>query len=132
MRPARPPRAVSTTNADRHLPLRTCVGCRRRGVPDTLLRCVIDDDGEVRVSRTAPGRGAWVCGPDCVAPAIAKRGFDRAWRRTVPTEASAAIADVVCAAHAPTEMPAVHGMREMTAVRSGSTRHERLTTRVKG
>jgi predicted RNA-binding protein YlxR (DUF448 family) len=80
---------------------------------------VIDDDGEVRVSRTAPGRGAWICGTDCVDAATARRGFDRAWRRTVSAEVLATITDVVAA-------------METTAVRSGSTRHERLTTRVKG
>ena len=48
-----------------------------------MVRCVLGPDGPA-VSRTAPGRGAWVCNAECVRTAIARRAFDRAWRQRVP------------------------------------------------
>jgi len=45
---------------------------------------VIDPTGTVGVSRTAPGRGAWICGPECLEAARRSRGFERAWRRELP------------------------------------------------
>jgi len=44
-------------------------------------------DGSIRVDRTAPGRGAWLCGPECLGLARRRRGFDRAWRTHVPPAA---------------------------------------------
>jgi predicted RNA-binding protein YlxR (DUF448 family) len=49
-----------------------------------MLRCVLGDDGQVHLGQTAPGRGAWLCGPDCLPSAISRRAFDRAWRRQIP------------------------------------------------
>ena len=46
------------------------------------------------VSRTAPGRGAWVCSEDCLITAGRRKAFDRAWRSTVSTEAVAALRNV--------------------------------------
>jgi predicted RNA-binding protein YlxR (DUF448 family) len=53
-----------------------------------MVRCVIDACGRLRVDRHAPGRGAWLCGPECLAEAGRRRGFDRAFRTPI---ASAAI-----------------------------------------
>jgi predicted RNA-binding protein YlxR (DUF448 family) len=50
---------------------------------------VLDASGEISVDRRAPGRGAWLCGPECVEPARRKRAFDRAWRTDVSPEAIA-------------------------------------------
>jgi predicted RNA-binding protein YlxR (DUF448 family) len=47
-----------------------------------MVRCVLADDS-IHVDRTAPGRGAWLCGPGCIAEARRRRGFDRAWRTEV-------------------------------------------------
>ncbi|MCB0968783.1 MAG: YlxR family protein [Ilumatobacter sp.] len=66
------------TTSDRAI--RTCVGCRQRRPQRELFRCVIDADGHARVSRTAPGRGGWICGVDCLDAARKTRGFERAWR----------------------------------------------------
>lgn len=44
-------------------------------------------DGAIRVDRTEPGRGAWLCGPECFQLARRRRGFDRAWRTKVPESA---------------------------------------------
>ncbi|NBV73973.1 MAG: YlxR family protein [Actinobacteria bacterium] len=64
-------------------PIRSCVGCRARRPQGELARCVIDATGSVGVSRTAPGRGAWICGPGCLEAARRSRGFQRAWKREV-------------------------------------------------
>ncbi|MGD9997069.1 MAG: YlxR family protein [Ilumatobacteraceae bacterium] len=68
--------------------MRTCVGCRTTLPIDRLTRCVLAPGGVV-ISRTAPGRGAWLCSAACIAPAIRKRGFERAWRRPIPDGALA-------------------------------------------
>ncbi|WP_367281843.1 DUF448 domain-containing protein [Ilumatobacter sp.] len=43
--------------------------------------------------RTAPGRGAWLCGAGCVEPARRRRAFDRAFRRPVAPAAIDALAE---------------------------------------
>jgi predicted RNA-binding protein YlxR (DUF448 family) len=47
---------------------------------------VLTPVGRAAISRTAPGRGAWLCAPlgECLDTAIRRRGFERAWRRSVP------------------------------------------------
>lgn len=65
------------------VPVRTCVGCRSAVPQDTLVRCVLSADGEAVISRTAAGRGAWVCSIECIDVARRKRAFERAWRRPV-------------------------------------------------
>ena len=64
-------------------PIRTCVGCRERRPQRDLVRCVLDADGSVRIDRDAPGRGAWLCGAECLDAARRRRGFDRAFRRPI-------------------------------------------------
>jgi predicted RNA-binding protein YlxR (DUF448 family) len=83
---------VLTTTVERRPPTRTCVGCRRRAPQTELVRCVLDGVGSARISRTAPGRGAWLCGPACLDPAIRRGGFERAWRTSVPASAISALA----------------------------------------
>jgi len=63
------------------VPVRTCVGCRSRREQSTLTRYVRDGAGEVRESRTAAGRGAWICtgSHKCLEKAFSTRGFDRAF-----------------------------------------------------
>ena len=77
-------RKVLATTTERHRAIRTCIGCRRLSERDAMLRCVLGSDGQVHVGPTAPGRGAWLCGPDCLPSAISRRAFDRAWRRQIP------------------------------------------------
>jgi uncharacterized protein len=71
--------------ADERGPLRTCVGCRQRRPQRELVRCVVAADGHPVVSRTAGGRGAWLCVPSgpCFELAVRRRAFERAWRRPV-------------------------------------------------
>jgi predicted RNA-binding protein YlxR (DUF448 family) len=44
---------------------------------------VLDGDGIAHVDRNGPGRGAWLCGSECLDVAIRRKAFDRAWRTTV-------------------------------------------------
>jgi len=47
----------------KHVPIRTCLGCRQRRPKRELVRLVRRADGVVAcdASRAAPGRGAYVC-----------------------------------------------------------------------
>ena len=67
------------TTPDRSTPIRTCVGCRTRLPQARMVRCVLAPGGPA-VSRTAPGRGAWLCSAACLDTAIRRRQFERAWR----------------------------------------------------
>ena len=62
-------------------PVRTCVGCRRRSTPADLIRLTCPDGHRLVVGRAGPGRGAWVCGPACLAVAARKGALARALRR---------------------------------------------------
>jgi predicted RNA-binding protein YlxR (DUF448 family) len=62
--------------------VRTCLGCRQRASPSSLVRLVARD-GRVVVDAAArlPGRGAWVHpAPACVTTAIQRKAFGRALR----------------------------------------------------
>ena len=74
--------AVDTTE-----PQRTCVGCRTVRPQSTLVRYALTANGSPVVSRTAAGRGAWLCagGETCLQQAIKRRGFERAWKRPLTT-----------------------------------------------
>jgi uncharacterized protein len=78
-----------------HLPVRTCVGCRKRTEQAALLRVVAvqDDTSTSRwqvvpdVRRRRPGRGAHVHpDPECLQTAIARRAFGRALRLPAGSE----------------------------------------------
>jgi predicted RNA-binding protein YlxR (DUF448 family) len=58
-----------------------------------LVRIARSLEGQLLVSRTAPGRGAWLCkgSPSCVDLAERRRAFDRAFRTKVDPEAVAAL-----------------------------------------
>jgi hypothetical protein len=63
-------------------PVRTCVGCRSRKEQQLLTRYVSNEMGQPVVSRTASGRGAWMCteSASCFEAAMKMRAFDRAWK----------------------------------------------------
>src|SRR5688572_24416279 len=86
-RSRRPARTRVAPTSDVRAPVRTCVGCGRRRPQAELVRCaLVDRDGVpgAVVDRRAPGRGAWLCGADCLAAARKRGGFRRAWRTDVP------------------------------------------------
>ncbi|MCB0878794.1 MAG: DUF448 domain-containing protein [Thermoleophilia bacterium] len=73
--------------AERHGPVRTCIGCRERTAREQLVRHVLErtGDGSLRVvrddARRRPGRGAWLHDLDrCRQLAAKRRAFRRALR----------------------------------------------------
>ncbi|WP_238994698.1 YlxR family protein [Mycolicibacterium chubuense] len=82
-------------------PVRTCIGCRKRGLAVELLRVVAVDGDEpgngaravtVDAARTLPGRGAWLHpDPECVRAAIRRRAFGRALRITGSPDITAVV-----------------------------------------
>lgn len=78
-------------------PTRTCVGCRTRCGTGNLVRVAQASDGSLMVSRTAPGRGAWLCrepGTDrpavgCLDKALRRNAFSRAFRTDVAANGAA-------------------------------------------
>ena len=79
-------------------PVRTCIGCRNRGLAVELLRVVAVRDGNdvyvvtVDAASSLPGRGAWLH-PDqqCLRVAIRRRAFARALRITGSPDTSAVV-----------------------------------------
>jgi len=68
----------------RRVPERTCVGCARQRPAAELVRVVAAEDGELKVGRTLPGRGAWFCresAAECARLAGRKSRLARALRR---------------------------------------------------
>ena len=67
----------------RHVPTRTCLGCRATGPASELVRLVLSGQGLVVSARSA-GRGAWLHPrAECVRAAIKARAFSRAFRQSV-------------------------------------------------
>ncbi|MFD1214700.1 YlxR family protein [Arthrobacter sp. GCM10027362] len=75
------------------MPQRTCIGCRRRDDQADLLRLVVTAaDGASAVvvdeGRRLTGRGAWLHpDPDCMALAVKRRAFGRAFKANVDSRA---------------------------------------------
>lgn len=70
-------------------PVRTCIGCRRRGLAVDLVRVVAVSNGNGQWAATVdeagnlPGRGAWLHPEDrCLQAAVRRRAFARALRIT--------------------------------------------------
>jgi predicted RNA-binding protein YlxR (DUF448 family) len=70
----------------RHIPQRTCVGCRRTTSKRELVRIVRTPESGVEVDPTGKrsGRGAYLCPtPDCWRLAVQKGRLDRALKTSV-------------------------------------------------
>ena len=78
-------------------PHRTCIGCRQARPQSELVRCTLRSPSGspqgAHVSRTAAGRGAWLCSMKCYETAMQRKAFDRSWKRSVPPEAVLALGD---------------------------------------
>ncbi|MGW0563807.1 YlxR family protein [Streptomyces sp. NPDC003016] len=72
-------------------PERTCVGCRERAAKSELLRIVVVEGECAPDPRgTLPGRGAYVHpAPACLALAVRRRAFPRAFRGRAPLDTTA-------------------------------------------
>jgi predicted RNA-binding protein YlxR (DUF448 family) len=78
----------------RHVPARTCVGCRQEQPKRQLVRVVRGPDGVVAVDPTgkAPGRGAYVCRrADCWAAALRRDMLGGALRASLAPADRAAL-----------------------------------------
>ena len=67
----------------KHVPVRTCVACRRTDAKRGLFRLVREADGRVAVDPTGKraGRGAYLChDPACWEQALRRHGLERALR----------------------------------------------------
>ncbi|QNG19163.1 YlxR family protein [Rhodococcus triatomae] len=78
------------------VPVRTCVGCRKRELATDLLRVVVAGSGPEGslvtpdLRRRLPGRGAWIHpDPECLSLAERRRAFGRALRVSGPLDISA-------------------------------------------
>jgi len=72
---------------------RSCLACRKQTDKATLLRIVVDEDGQVwpDVLQKAPGRGAYVCWQSKCLPHIHERQFVRAWKGRQIADGQAAL-----------------------------------------
>lgn len=63
-------------------PVRTCLGCGKKRLKSSLRRLVLDSTCQptIDISQTAPGRGAYLCGPGCLSAAVRRKAFQRAFR----------------------------------------------------
>lgn len=63
-------------------PVRSCIGCGARRVQEELTRLVVGPEGGLVVDRArrVPGRGAYLCGAGCLAAAVKRKAFGRAFR----------------------------------------------------
>jgi predicted RNA-binding protein YlxR (DUF448 family) len=67
----------------KHVPVRTCIACRRADAKRGLIRIVRDAEGRVAIdpSGKRAGRGAYLChDPACWEAALKRHGLERALR----------------------------------------------------
>jgi len=71
-----------------------CVGCGARRPQGALTRLTVTADGQPGLDRggRAPGRGAYLCGPACLAAAVKRKAFQRAFRGRVQLLETGALA----------------------------------------
>jgi uncharacterized protein len=82
------------TARPRHVPMRTCVGCRQEQPKRQLVRVVRTPAGPIVVDLTgkAAGRGAYLCRrPECWATALRRDALAGALRGSLSVEDRAAL-----------------------------------------
>ncbi|GAB4320542.1 MAG: YlxR family protein [Dehalococcoidia bacterium] len=78
----------------RHVPTRTCIGCRQHAGKRDLVRIVRTPTGDVRIDPTgrAPGRGAYIhSNRACWEKALKGATMNRTLKITLSTEDAAAL-----------------------------------------
>ncbi|MSQ15871.1 MAG: YlxR family protein [Dehalococcoidia bacterium] len=78
----------------KHVPLRTCVGCRQVRPKRELVRIVQGPDGQLTLDETGKqdGRGAYVCpDPECWEATFKRERLDKALHSKVPKEEHAVL-----------------------------------------
>ena len=84
---------------ERRGPVRSCIGCRTKRTSDLLVR-LTRAAGRTTVDGVSDGLGAWLCRSrtadppgegsvvdgQCLADALRKRAFNKAWRTTIGSD----------------------------------------------
>ncbi|MGI5989261.1 MAG: RNase P modulator RnpM [Lachnospiraceae bacterium] len=73
--------------AEKKIPMRQCVGCRKVKPKKELIRIVRCEDGTFVMDPTGRknGRGAYICrDPECLKKAKMTGGLNKAFRENVP------------------------------------------------
>lgn len=81
-------------NTPKHIPQRTCVGCRTTSAKREFVRIVRTPEARVQVDATgkSSGRGAYLCASrPCWEEALKKDRLARALRTTIEAEDRAAL-----------------------------------------
>lgn len=87
--------AAGQPRRPRHVPLRTCIGCRATSAKRGFVRLVRSAGGRVAVDPTgkAPGRGAYLCAsPSCWEVALKRGRLGQSLRVTIVDEDQQALA----------------------------------------
>ena len=80
----------------RHIPQRTCVGCRQVRPKRDMVRIVRTPEGEIVVdpSGKRSGRGAYICpGQECWEAALKRERLERSLHAAMPQEQRRLIAE---------------------------------------
>ena len=75
--------------SEKHVPVRTCVACRKAGDKREFIRVVKDKEGNFSVDLTGKsnGRGAYLCkNAACIAKAKKTKVLNRQFETPVPDE----------------------------------------------
>ena len=73
--------------AERKIPMRTCICCRKEFAKKELLRIVRNKDGVISVDTTgkAAGRGAYICkSRECADKLVKKRVLNKTFACEIP------------------------------------------------
>lgn len=82
----------------KHVPIRTCIGCRTAQPKRNMLRIVRTPDGEVLPDPTGKksGRGAYICySAQCLQAALSGRRLERALGGSINAETIAEMEKLV-------------------------------------
>lgn len=82
--------ATATKRRPKHIPQRTCVGCRRTSAKREFVRLVRTPEGRIEVdpSGKKAGRGAYLCpSATCWQAALSKGRLSSALKTTIEAEA---------------------------------------------
>jgi predicted RNA-binding protein YlxR (DUF448 family) len=77
------PKQKSKGPRPKHVPVRTCIACRRSDAKRGLVRVVRDAEGRISIDPTGKraGRGAYLChDPKCWEQALKRHALERALR----------------------------------------------------
>lgn len=80
----------------KHIPLRTCIGCRSVRDKRSMVRIVRTPDGHVQIDPTGKlsGRGAYLCGDAaCLALTLRMRKLERALHASIDRETERSLSD---------------------------------------